>query len=220
MTHLLFVDPLLFHPGDRLTLEEFLERWEKMPDLKFAELIDGIAYMPSPISPEHSRYDAKIQMLLGVYAARTSVCESMTNATWLMAGSAPQPDAALCLLPNYGGKTDTSGKLATGAPELVVEICHSSHSFDLGPKMSLYQTAGVDEYIAVLLEERRIEWRRLEAGSYRLMRTESGIFKSVVFPGLWLDEEAFWAGDSSRLVAVLIDGIESPECLAFVKRHR
>ena len=45
--------PLLPPPlrdGDRLTSDEFMRRWEAMPNLKFAELIDGIVYMPSPVS--------------------------------------------------------------------------------------------------------------------------------------------------------------------------
>jgi hypothetical protein len=32
--------------GDRLTSGEFLRRWEAMPDLKHAELIDGVVYRP------------------------------------------------------------------------------------------------------------------------------------------------------------------------------
>ena len=34
--------------GQRLDVQEFLRRWEAMPELKFAELIDGVVYMPSP----------------------------------------------------------------------------------------------------------------------------------------------------------------------------
>ena len=37
------------HDGDRLTSDEFIRRWEAMPDLKHAELIDGIVQMPSPV---------------------------------------------------------------------------------------------------------------------------------------------------------------------------
>jgi hypothetical protein len=219
---LVLVNPLLFDPGDRLTREEFLSRWEQMPDLKFAELIDGTVYMPSPLSYDHGHRDGLIQTLLGFYAARTGVCESVSNATWLMLNSAPQPDVALRLLPQYGGKTDTSGKLASGAPELIVEVCRSSHSFDLGPKLALYQRAGVGEYVAALLEEQRIEWRALESGSYRLLRAEGGIFKSAVFPGLWLDETAFWAGDARRMLEVLEEGMRSPEHKLFIDsiRHR
>jgi hypothetical protein len=34
--------------GQRLSREEFMRRWEAMPQLKFAELIKGMVYMPSP----------------------------------------------------------------------------------------------------------------------------------------------------------------------------
>ena len=50
--------PVLLPPlreGDRLTREEFLRRWEAMPDLRRAELIDGIVLMPSPISKQIGR---------------------------------------------------------------------------------------------------------------------------------------------------------------------
>ena len=43
--------------GDRLTRAEFLERWEAMPQLKRAELIGGIVYMPSPVSRHHGRWE-------------------------------------------------------------------------------------------------------------------------------------------------------------------
>ena len=220
MTHLIPIFPLLFEPGDRLTVEEFLARWEQMPGLKFAELIDGIVYMPSPLSYEHSRRDAEVQLLLGNYAARTRVCEVTPNATWLMVESAPQPEAALRLLPQYGGRTSIRDRFASGAPELVVEVSRSSRSLDLGPKLALYQRAGVSEYVAVLLEEQRIEWRRLEGGSFRLIPADAGVYKSSVFPGLWVDENAFWADDSGQLLQTLELGIQSDECRDFVGRLR
>lgn len=221
MTHLVQANPLLFEPGDRLTLDDFLARWEEMPSLKFAELIDGIVYMPSPLSYEHGGRDAQVQMLLGVYAARTRICETVSNATWLMSGSAPQPDAALRLFPEFGGRTNIAGKLVAGPPELVVEVCRSSRSFDLGPKLALYQRAGVLEYVAVLLEEQRIEWRALDTGSYRLISAgDAGVLESAVFPGLWLDERALWAKDGGRLLEVLEAGIQSEECRNFLHRVR
>lgn len=221
MTHPVQASPLLFEPGDRLTLDDFLARWEKMPDLKFAELIDGVVYMPSPLSYEHGGRDAQIQMLLGVYAARTRVCETVSNATWLMSGSAPQPDAALRLFPEFGGRTNVAGKLAAGAPELVVEVCLSTRSFDLGPKLGLYRRAGVLEYVIALLEEQRIERRSLDAGNYRLIPADdSGVLRSAAFPGLWLDERALWARDGGWLLEVLEAGIQSEECRNFLHRVR
>ena len=91
----------------------------------------------------------------------------------------------LRLLPEYGGGSRIVNKLASGIPDLVVEVCRSSRSFDLGPKLAMYQRVGVPEYLAVLVEEQRFEWRRLHDGSYRIHPTgEDGIAKSDVFPGL------------------------------------
>ena len=40
--------------GDRLTRDEFERRYDAMPDLKKAELIEGEVYMPSPV--RHGRH--------------------------------------------------------------------------------------------------------------------------------------------------------------------
>src|SRR6188474_1971124 len=37
------------HPGDRLSRREFERRFDATPDLKRAELIEGIAYVASPV---------------------------------------------------------------------------------------------------------------------------------------------------------------------------
>src|SRR5215471_21071826 len=113
--------PLLLGPGDCMELEEFLERWEREPRLKFAELIDGVVYMPSPLSLLHSDFDGLADLVLAYYAARSGICKNLLNPTWLMLTSAPQPDLALSLKPEYGGRIQvTPGELASGLPELVV----------------------------------------------------------------------------------------------------
>ena len=100
-----------------------------------------------------------------------------------MLESAPQPDVALALLPQHGGKVRVVNGLATGTPELIVEVSGSSRSYDLGPKLALYQRTGVPEYLVVLVEERRIEWRILnENGSYDLLEAEGGAYRSRISP--------------------------------------
>ena len=221
MTHLALINSLLFSPGDQLSREEFLDLWEQMPDLKFAELIDGTVYMPSPLSAAHASRDVEVHGWIYLYQSETSVCKAFGNATWLILDSAPQPDTALCLLPEFGGRTSLSGKLASGAPELVVEVCQSSRSYDLGPKLRLYQRAEIDEYIAFLLREQRIEWRVLESGSYRLLKADpDGILRSRVFPGLWLDEVAFWRDDLKGVQVALEAGLKSPEHAEFMARFK
>ena len=92
---------------------------------------------------------------------------------------------------------------------------------DLGPKKALYQRAEVLEYVAALVEEERIEWRVLKNGRYRIMRPASdGVFRSQVFPGLWLDSAAFWRGDTSALLAVAEEGLRSAEHERFIEKLR
>jgi hypothetical protein len=212
MTHLAWIEPLLIRPGDRMTLEEFLERWEQMPDLKFAELIDGTVYMPSPISREHMRVDSRVQGLCSYYCLRTAGTESGTNGTWLLNGvGGAQPDCSVHILQEFGGRSTTKRGLAAGAPEFVAEVCYSSRAYDLGPKLALYQAAGVDEYLAILVEERRFEWRVLINGSYELMDSDHGVYRSRILPGLWIDSNAFWNDQSAALLQTLEQGLASQE---------
>jgi hypothetical protein len=40
-------------PGDRLTRPEFERRYDAMPHLRKAELIEGVVHMPSPVRYRH-----------------------------------------------------------------------------------------------------------------------------------------------------------------------
>src|SRR5439155_24827711 len=86
--------------GDYLTREEFLRRWEAMPHIKRAELIQGVVFMPSPLSRDHGSVDFDVATWLGVCKAATPGCQGLSNATWLMGEEeAPQPDTSLRILP-------------------------------------------------------------------------------------------------------------------------
>jgi Uma2 family endonuclease len=213
------VPPLVF--GDFLSRDEFLRRWDAMPELKRAELIRGIVYMPpSPVSWEHGGTENDVSTWLGVYKAATPGCAGANNATWLMTeDSAPQPDTSLRILPEYGGQSRIQGRYAAGAPEFLAEICISSTAYDLHQKLEVYEEAGVQEYLAVLMREREVRWHRLAAGHFEVVPApEEGIYRSAVFPGLWLDAPALLAGNLARVLAVLNDGINSAEHRAFVEQ--
>ena len=208
------VESPLLSPGDRMGRDEFLERWHRIPDLKFAELIDGVVYMPSPLSQTHAKRDSLIHVWLFHYGERIGNCETLPNATWLMdRKAAPQPDLSLRRIRQFGGRSKVGkGDLMAGVPELAVEICLSSRSYDLGPKLALYQSAGVPEYLAVIVEDQRIEWRSLENGRYRLMKPHrDGTFRSRVFPGLWLDIDAYWRSDWSGMLSTLERGLAAAD---------
>src|SRR3954467_11172818 len=65
--------------GDFLSRDEFLRRWEAMPEVKRAELIKGVVYMPSPVSPRHGDTENEVGTWLGVYTASTPGCRGSNN---------------------------------------------------------------------------------------------------------------------------------------------
>src|ERR1700690_3432450 len=152
--------------GERMNVEEFLRRWEELPGLKNAELIEGVVHVPSPVSREHGSLNFLIHWWLAHYVQATPGCQGGRNTPWLMLDSCPQPDAPLRILPAHGGLSGDEKLFCTGAPELAVEICLTSTEDDFGPKRNLYQRAGVREYITIELFWRRIVWRVLENAVY------------------------------------------------------
>src|SRR5262249_16812135 len=117
------------------------------------------------------------------------------------------------------------GEFATGAAEFLAETCVSSTAYDLHQKLKVYEKTGVQEYLTVLMQEQEVRWHRLINNRFQLMPTlADGIYRSVVFPGLWLDAKALLAGALARVLAVLQQGLQSPEHAEFVKqlqaRHR
>src|SRR4051812_23455027 len=120
MTHPAIIEPLLFRGGDRMSLDEFLERWDRMPGLKFAELIEGVVYLSSPVSVMHADWDLLFGGLCLQYSLHTAGTKASGNATWLMTpASAPQPDCSVRILPAFGGRNSVRKGLATGSPEFV-----------------------------------------------------------------------------------------------------
>jgi Uma2 family endonuclease len=205
--------------GTHLGAGEFLRRYEAMPEVKKAELINGIVYMGSPVRlDQHGEPDGLMQGWLCTYAIATPGVKHATNSTLRLGpDDAPQPDALLRLLPEAGGQArlDAKGYLH-GAPELVVEVAASSASLDAQEKLASYRRAGVREYLVWRTEDQAVDWWMLEDDEYRPMPAGSdGVRRSRVFPGLWLEVEALLAGDGARVMARLQEGLRSGEHAAF-----
>lgn len=207
--------------GDRLDRAEFERRYTAWPGIKKAELIEGVVYMPSPTRQEHAEPHGHLVTWLGVYAARTPPVRVSDNGTVRMdPTNEPQPDVALRLPGELGGCTrlDDDGYLV-GAPELIVEVSHSSASYDLGPKKHVYLRNGVQEYVVFRVDDSAVDWFSLREGTYQRLVPGSGdVFRSIVFPGLWLDPVALVAGRLDGLLDTLDLGLRSPEHAAFVAR--
>lgn len=206
--------------GEHMSREKFLRTWDRLPGIKHAELIDGVVYVGSPVSLDHGFWDGQIGSWLDLYWSGTPGTHWGHNVTWLMLECAPQPDVFLCVLPEHGGQARrTVGNYYAGAPELAVEITETSAQIDFGPKMALYARAGVREYITLEPYWNKLTWRSLARSSYRTLTPgPDGILRSKIFPGLWLDPDAFWNMNKRRITAVLKQGRADPAHAAFVKK--
>ena len=65
--------------------------------------------------------------------------------------------------------------------------------------------------------ERQIDWFvNRDEGFEPLLPDADGILRSTVFPGLWLDPAALMRGDVNAVLALVQQGLSSPEHVDFV----
>src|SRR5262249_8040755 len=132
----------------------------------------------------------------------------------------PQPDGLLLIESACGGQARISqDDYIEGAPELVGEVSSTSASIDLNQKLRVYRRNGVREYIVWRTRDQEIDWFVLRGSDFdRLAPGADGIYRSEVFPGLWLDAAALTRFDLATVLRVLQQGLASPEHAAFVAR--
>ncbi len=214
------VPPL--EPGDCLNASEFLRRFAVTPELKKAELINGVVYMSAAVRvDQHAEPDSLLQTLLGCYAIGTRGVRSLTNGTVrLSPDDVVQPDAALRILAELGGQSRVGqdGYLR-GAPELVAEVSASTVSIDARQKLQTYRQAGVREYLLWRVRDNAVDWwTRDEDDEFELIVADADcLHRSRAFPGLWIDVAALVAEDGARLIEVIQQGLASSEHATFIE---
>ncbi len=206
--------------GDRMNREEFHRRYEAMPHIQKAELVEGVVFVSSPIRYKyHGRQHGYVLTWLGVYVASTPAIDVGGNASVFLDDiNEPQPDGVLFVQPECGGqvKIDVRGYIL-GAPDLAAEVAASSVSYDLHDKLNAYARNGVREYVVWRVHDQKIDWFFLREGRYEpLPLGPDGILRSRVFPGLWLDAAAMLRGDLAAVLEVVGQGLRSAEHAEFV----
>jgi Uma2 family endonuclease len=210
--------------GDVLTRDEFERRYEAMPHVKKAELIEGVVAMGSPVRMQHhGRPEHLLAGWLAFYESATPGLVAASNTTVrLDLDNEFQPDLLLCVPAHAGGQAriDADDYVA-GAPELVIEVAASSVSRDLHQKLAVYRRNGVREYVVHRVDDAAVDWFVLVHGAYeRQVADAHGRYHSRVFPGLCLDVPALLRQDFAAVRAAVDDGIAAvaAEHRAFVQR--
>lgn len=200
--------------GDHLDQKTFHAIYETMPEHCRAELIGGVVYMASPMRVPHGKMGPLVSAWLGEYEAATPGTEVLQGATAILGPSSePEPDHCLRILPEFGGSSHTNADDdLEGPPELIVEISHSAAAIDLHAKKDDYEAAGVKEYLVLAIRTKEAFWFQRRRGKFVPLRADAeGIFRSRVFPGLWLAPKALVSFRRAALLAVARQGLASAE---------
>ncbi len=207
--------------GDRLDQKTFHALYEGSPPGFRAELIGGIVHVSSPIKQPHSWFSIHVGQWLVDYETDTPGVEALNDPTDILdSQSEPQPDACLRVLTECGGQTfiDDDSYL-TGPQELVVQISDSTERLDLNQRKRDCEKAGVREYLVIAIRKGKVHWFVRRRAKFKdLPAGKDGIFRSEIFPGLWLDAAALFRRDVKRMRAVLRLGLTSPEHAAFAAK--
>ena len=194
--------------GDNLTREEFERRWDLHPEIKHAELIDGLVYLEVTVGWDHGSRHILAGTWLGAYwggRAGLQVCDNSTVR--LPDGSEVQPDLLLRITEEAGGRSGAVGGLIEGPPEFVFEVSASSAGYDLHQKFNAYERNGIREYVVWQLHENRLDWFVLREGRFEIVEPDaSGVVESVHFPGLRLNVPMLLTGDLAGILRGLAAG--------------
>ena len=206
--------------GDPLDQRTFHARYEAMPANVTAELVGGIVYLKDRARTSHGRLAAHVLGWMGIYEEATRGVQALGHPSVILGDeSEPQPDGCLIILPEYGGQTsEDEDEYMVGSPEFIAEIASSTESIDLHGKRLDYERAGVREYMVAAVRQRQVFWWVRRKSKFKpLAPDDDGVIRSVVFPGLWLDPKALLVGDLRRMLAVLRQGLATPEHTGFVQ---
>ena len=193
-----------------------------MPNVKKAELLEGVVHMPSPVRrTHHGLPHGLLARWLGDYVRATPESQLSIGATLRLVdeNEEPQPDLVLFVVPPKGtAGIDAEGYLV-GPPELVVEVSASTAAHDLDQKLRIFRRAGVSEYLVVRAQAAAVDWFVLRNDTYeRLPANPQDILRSAVFPGLWLDVPALLRADHAAMCAAVQAGVRTAEHAAFRAR--
>jgi Uma2 family endonuclease len=171
------------------TEEDYLWR---APENRTCEFIDGIVYMPCPVTLWHQFEMQFLMVLLEMFTGqhRAGIVLTGPAALKLRPGCFLEPD--LFVLPP-GGEAQFHGVYCDPPALLVIEVLSkSTRSHDLNLKLDLYREAGVLEVWFVDDRENALFVHRRTDDGYEIERIESGPYLSRALPGFWIEVSWLW----------------------------
>jgi Uma2 family endonuclease len=189
--------------GMHMTVDEFHRAYEQRPDVKHAELVDGVVYVSSPLNArDHGTPHGTMMAWVVNYTVTRPTLDYADNATLFVPGSESEVQPDVMLWDTQGGRCrDRGDGYIDGSPELVIEVAASSAFLDAGAKLRVYQRAGVQEYVIWFTEQRRFTWYAHDGAEFVALEPDTeGWIESRAFRGLRMHPEGLIAGDRTVIL--------------------
>jgi len=188
--------------GDQLSHSEFERRRGLHPEIKKAELINGLVFLEMTVGPAHADVHKMVMTLLGVYEARHPETQALDNATVVLGNDEVQPDALLRR--REGGRAVLGDQNIQGPPELVIEVAASSSAdAQILQGHNFFGHNSLQDYVTAIFEQ-QVDWWVARGDRFqRVLPDSAGVFSSTEFEGLRLNATAIWAGEMAAVLAAL-----------------
>jgi Uma2 family endonuclease len=165
------------------------ENFERFaPESQYCEYINGIVYMPSPVTDRHQEQVGFLFHLLDGFRCERGGGVVLTGPAVLRLGEEWKPE------PDVFVRPPADEGLLQPPALLVIEILSpSTRDHDLGRKRLIYQSAGIPEIWFFDERDRKvIVERRVDDRYQRAILTE-GNLASTASLGFWIDVAWLWA---------------------------
>jgi Uma2 family endonuclease len=182
----------------KLTVDEFIEVYSKLPDAHRYELQDGEVLMSPEPTPYHGRLQFVLMAFLAGYTLKHPevIVFGPTNVA-LSDDICRGPDITVTA---PGDGTLLREKKIEGSPALLIEVVSPSKpSYDLVDKRKTYCSKQVPEIWFLDSAKQEALFLVLDQGLYREQKLSEGVYVCSILPGLSLDVKALFDLDLAQV---------------------
>ena len=157
-----------------------------------AELIDGVMIVHSPEKTRHEDVFGFLFPMMRIFAIQTKQAKVLGSMATVHLGTCRKVKPDIVAVREERKHIVTEDAIE-GTPDLVVEIVsHSTRRYDFGEKRKVYEEAGVPEIWLVDFERKQVTVVRKVGQRYRSETKSTGVVKSQVLKGFWLQVDWLW----------------------------
>ncbi|QDV32519.1 Uma2 family endonuclease [Tautonia plasticadhaerens] len=166
------------------------EDFERLaPENAFCDYIDGVVYIPSPVSDRHQHLSGFFYHLLDGLSCERPIGEVLRGPAVLRVGERRKLEPDVFVRPAGPPRPDQPPAM------LVIEVhSRSTRDFDLGKKLTIYRDAGIPEIWLVdeLGRDRSVIVERKVGEGYHREGDSEGRPSSTAIPGFWIEVSWLW----------------------------